>query len=140
MRWTAAAAPSLAACSPPGPTRPPAPPPPPSPSPIGDWRVLAVNGQAREGYLSIKPPIIGAGFGCNSGNGNGKVEGNRLILTVPMAVTERGCVNPDGSPSEVMRHEAEGFRIVARGGQFEFYAGGRARLLNEAGNIDLIQK
>ena len=102
----------------------------------GDWRVVAINGRPSNGRLSIRPPILSASFGCNDGRGNGRIDGNRLVVTT-MAVTERGCIDPDGSPAATMQREEEGFRVVTRTSMAAFSGPDRVRLSNEAGTIDL---
>jgi hypothetical protein len=123
---------TAAACAP-----PPAPPPVPAPSLIGEWRVVAVNGQPVVGTARIVPPILSINFGCNSGRSGFRVEGSVLVPVGPMGTTERGCVNADDSPSTVMQREDEGIRIAFRPMQATFYGPNRVRLANEAGTIDL---
>ena len=104
---------------------------------VGEWTVVSVNGRPSPGTASIRPPRYHFNFGCNDGRGNARVEGNRLVVVMAMAVTERGCVNPDGSPAETMLREDEGFRIVSRNASAIFYGPDYASLSNEAGTIDL---
>jgi heat shock protein HslJ len=115
----------------------PAPPPTPAPSLIGEWQVVAVNGQPVAGKASIVPPILTITFGCNSGRYGFRVDGSVLRPVGPMATTEMACVNPDDSPATVMQREDEGFRIAFRPMQIAFYGPNRVRLANEAGIIDL---
>ena len=115
----------------------PAAPTPAVPTLIGDWTVVSVNGRPSRGAASITPPVYSFNFGCNDGRGNARVEGNRLVVVMPMSVTERGCMNPDGTPADSMRLEDEGFRIVSRNFAATFYGADRVRLSNEAGTIDL---
>ena len=122
----------LAACAP-----GPAPPPAPTPSLIGEWRVIAVNGQPVAGKARIVPPIMSIDFGCNSGRFGFRVEGSVLKPVGPMGTTEMACVSADDSPSTVMLREDEGFRIAFRPMQATFYGENRVRLANEAGTIDL---
>lgn len=117
-----------------------APAPPPAAAPatlVGEWKVVAVNGRASPGSASIRPPVYRFSFGCNDGRGNARVEGDRLVVVMAMAVTERGCMNPDGSPAESMLREDEGFRIASRNAAATFYGPDYVRLSNAAGTIDL---
>jgi hypothetical protein len=128
----AAAALASAACAP-----APAPPASPAGNLVGEWTVVAVNGRASLGTASIRPPIYRFNFGCNDGRGNARVERDRLVVVMSMAVTERGCMNPDGSPAESMLREDEGFRIAGRSAAATFFGQDYLRLSNEAGTIDL---
>ena len=121
-------------------TRPPDPPAAPAYSLIGEWGVVAVNGRPSVGSATIRPPILSFSFGCNKSRGGVRVEDDRLVVVAPVGITERGCVNADGSPSQEMEREEEGFRIAHRGGRIDFYGPDRARLTNEAGTIDLGRK
>ena len=109
----------------------------PGPGLPGEWRVLAVNGRPTSGSAKIAPPIFTIDFGCNWGRGGSRIEGSALIPVMPMAVTERACMNLDGTPAASMQHEDEGFRIASRPMQFTFHGPDRVRLSNEAGTIDL---
>ena len=109
------------------------------PTLVGDWVVVSVNGKPSRGAASITPQVYSFNFGCNRGRGNARVEGNRLVVVMPMSVTEMGCVNPDGSPASSMLNEDAGFRIVSRHSTATFYGADRVRLANEAGTIDLIR-
>jgi hypothetical protein len=131
VRPLALAALLAAACAP-----VPAPPPAPAPSLIGEWRVVAVNGQPVSGTMRIVPPILTINF-CNFGRAGFRIEGSVLVPVGPMGTTERECVNADDSPSTVMQREDEGFRIAFRPMQATFYGPNRVRLANEAGTIDL---
>ncbi len=115
----------------------PAPPPAPAPSLIGEWRVVAVNGQPVAGTARIVQPILSINFGCNSGRYGFRLEGSTLVPVGPMGSTEMACANADDSPASVMQREEEGFRIAFRPMQASFYGPNRVRLANEAGTIDL---
>ena len=132
MRPLALAALLAAGCAP-----VPAPPPAPAPSLIGEWRVVAVNGQPVAGKARIVQPILTINFGCNSGRYGFRIEGSVLVPVGPMGTTEMACVNANESPSTGMQREDQGFRIAFRRMQIAFYGPNRARLANEAGTIDL---
>ena len=118
---------------------PPASPPLAAASVEGKWQVVAVNGRPTPGSITIEPPLLRANFGCNDGRGSARIEGNRLVIVMAMAVTERGCMNLDGGPADSMLHEAEGFRIASRAMQVTSYGPDRVRLSNAAGTIDLVR-
>lgn len=109
-----------------------------TPSLGGRWRVIMVNDREVQGAAQFKLPQLTVSFGCNDGRGAFEQAGDRLRPLPPgLATTERGCMNPDGSPSQAMQHEDEGFRIAARPMRVEFFAVDRVRLSNEAGTMDL---
>jgi heat shock protein HslJ len=107
------------------------------PSLIGRWRIITVNGRAVTGTADIAAGRSIISFGCNHLRGAYRQEGERLLAIMPMGTTERGCMTPDGAPSEAMQREDEGFRIATRNMQVTFHGPDRVRLSNEAGTIDL---
>ena len=108
-----------------------------TPSLSGRWRVIMVNDREVDGSVEFTPPRFKINFGCNDGRGGFRQESDRMIVIWPFGTTERGCVTPQGGPTEAMQHEDEGFRIAARPMRVEFFAADRVRLSNEAGTIDL---
>lgn len=118
-------------------TTPPAPPVGSAYSLVGEWRVVAINRRPSVGSATIRPPFLSFSFGCNDSRGGATIEDDRLVIIGPIGTTERGCVNADGSPSEAMKREEEGFRVAHRGGWIQFYGPDLARLTNQAGTIDL---
>ena len=103
----------------------------------GRWQVIAVNGRPVAGVARFEPPRFSITFGCNDGRGQYRQEDDTLVVEPPLGTTERGCMNADDGPSDVMQHEDEGFRIAARPMRIAFYGPSRVRLTNEAGTIDL---
>lgn len=102
-------------------------------SPIGEWRVVAVNDQPVSG------PTFGASFtrsegtaqfGCNRGSGSVRASRGRIVPGT-WAATEMACM-----PDDRMRHEEAGFRVLSRPMRVTLTMDG-VRLANEAGTIDL---
>ena len=110
----------------------------PSASLAGRWRVVALNGRPVAGSAEFEAPRVRISFGCNDGRGAYRQDGDTIVLTAGMAVTERACmVVDDGGPSDAMQHEDEGFRIASRTMRILWFGPDRVRLSNEAGTIDL---
>ena len=105
----------------------------PNRSPLGQWTVVAIDGEPTGGgerfNFSIKQPYGNAQFGCNKGGGPLRV-GRDWVVTGDWIVTTAGC--PDR-----MRFERKGFDIIAQPMAIESRPDGGLRLRNRVGSIDL---
>lgn len=99
--------------------------------------MVAANGRPVAGFATVAPPIFRINFGCNDGHTNIRVEPSRIVPTMPLAATEKGCVDAVGEPTDAMKHEEEGFRIAVRPMNIQWFGADRVRLSNAAGSIDL---
>ncbi len=109
----------------------------PTIDPRGDYRVVAVNGEATGGgerySFTVTPPTGSARFGCNAGGGSLVVERGYLV-TGDWIITAAGC------PSRPLPHlERVGFRITSQPMAIERGASGGIRLRNQLGSIDLVK-
>jgi hypothetical protein len=101
---------------------------------VGDWEIVAVNGQRTGGgerfFLSLKPPAVSARFGCNAGEGSARVM-DGWLLSDGWVITAAGC-----RPKVYERFEAKGFAVLSRPAAIERRSEG-VRLRSERGSIDL---
>ena len=97
------------------------------------WTVTAINGRPTDGSsryaLTFTGGEVRGSFGCNSIGGKFSQNGDHLFTSELMA-TEMAC----GAPAD--RFEREGLAILGSNMRIEKVEG-RARLVSEAGTIDL---
>lgn len=98
------------------------------------WTVTAINGRATDGgagyFLQFEERRLGAKFGCNSIGGPYRQNGDHLSVG-NLEQTLIGCTEPAAT------FEREGTMILRGNVRVERISGERARLVNEAGTIDL---
>ena len=98
------------------------------------WTVVAINGRRTGGganyYVQFAGNDIRAKFGCNSIGGTHRQNGDH-ISTENLAQTLMGCPEPAAT------FEKEGAAILGSNMRFEGTSGSKARLVSEAGTIDL---
>jgi heat shock protein HslJ len=98
------------------------------------WSVTAINGRQTPGganyFLNFGEGSLSAKFGCNSIGGPYRQNGDHV--TAPqLQQTLIGCPEPAGS------HERDATAILRSNMRLERISGERARLVSEAGSIDL---
>ena len=111
----------------------------PAPTLAGEWRVTALNGEQIEqshAKATFEPQRMTISFGCNSGRGAYRVEGDRLIA-LGLARTEMACMPISDNGPNIMAREDRGFAVVARPMQITWASESDLILSNEAGRIDL---
>lgn len=111
----------------------------PAPTLAGEWRVTALNGERIEqshAQATFEPQRMTISFGCNSGRGPYRVEGNRLIA-LGLARTEMACMPVSDNGPDIMAREDRGFAVVARPMRMHWQGDRVLTLTNEAGAIEL---
>ena len=105
----------------------------------GQWRVIALNGEAIEGLqakASFEPHRMTISFGCNSGRGAYRVEGDKLIAP-GLARTEMACMPVTDDGPDIMAREDRGFAVVSHPMRIRWQGDQALTLANEAGSIEL---
>lgn len=98
------------------------------------WTVTAINGRATGGganyFIQFEERRLGAKFGCNSIGGSYRLNGDHLSVG-NLEQTLIGCPEPAAT------FESQGSAILRGNVRVERISGERARLVNEAGTIEL---
>jgi len=104
------------------------------------WRVAALNGEPiddPQARAVFEPYRMTISFGCNTGRGPYRVDGERLVPDGGQARTEMACMPvTDGGP-DIMAREDRGFAVTSRPMQMSWESASHLILQNEAGRIDL---
>lgn len=98
------------------------------------WAVVAINGRRTGGgnqyFLNFEGNRVSARFGCNSIGGSWSQNGDH-VSTSNLEQTLMGCPEPAAA------FESEGAAILRSNMRLEASSGTQARLVSEAGSIDL---
>ena len=97
------------------------------------WTVISVNGKptpAGEYFVNFSEDRLSAKFGCNSMGGDFRQNGDHVSVA-SLQQTLMGC------PEQVESFEREGSAILQSNMRLERISGERARLVSEAGTLEL---